>query len=131
MGYNLWMIKVGQSLLLLIAYFWNFIRPALALSLDPDLKIDLLNLFHMRGYGALPGGLVGSQSQRNTRQPQDTNVPYSHEIERRNRGKWEIISGVKHVFTKTILGQKRTDNNIKEEKNSFLIVSLAEIEVPA
>lgn len=130
--YNLWMIKVGQSLLLLIAYFWNFIRPALALSLDPDLKIDLLNLLHMRGYGALPRELVDSQSRRNTRQPQDTIVPYSQEIERRNRGKWEIISGVKHVFTKTILGQQQKRTDLKtEERNSFLIVSLAEIEIPA
>merc|ERR1711997_206582 len=69
--YNLWMIKVGQSLLLLIAYFWNFIRPALALSLDPDLKIGLLKLLHMRGYGALPGEMIESHSQSNTRQRQD------------------------------------------------------------
>lgn len=129
--YNLWMIKVGQSLLLLIAYFWNFIRPALALSLDPDLKIDLMKLLHISGYGVLPGEMIDAhQSRSNTRQNQQTIVPYSQEIERRNRGKWEIISGVKHVFTKTLLGQKRTDDP-KEERNSFLIVSLTEIDIPA
>merc|ERR1712038_791375 len=124
--YNLWMIKVGQSLLLLIAYFWNFVRPALALSLDPDLKIDLLKLLHMGGYGALPGEMIESHSQSNTRQRQDI---YSHEIERVNRGKWEIIAGVKHVFTRAILGKPRTEP--KEERNSFLIVSLAEIDISA
>ena len=85
----------------------------------------------MSGYGALPGEMINSQSRSNPRQHRDTIVPYSQEIERRNRGnKWEIITGVKHVFTKTILGQKRTDNQ-KEEKNSFLIVSLAEMDIPA
>ena len=118
-------------MLLLIAYFWNFIRPALALSLDPDLKIDLMKLLHISGYGVLPGEMNDShQSRSNTRQNQHAIVPYSQEIERTNRGKWEIISGVKHVFTKTILGQKRTDDP-KEERNSFLIVSLTEMDIPA
>ena len=85
----------------------------------------------MSGYGALSGEMINSQSRSNTRQFRDTIVPYSQEIERRNRGnKWEIITGVKHVFTKTILGQKRTDDQ-KEERNSFLIVSLAEMDIPA
>ena len=80
----------------------------------------------MRGYGALPAEMIESHSQSNTRQRQDI---YSQEIERTNRGKWEIISGVKHVFTRTILGKARTEP--KEERNSFLIVSLAEMDISA
>ena len=80
----------------------------------------------MSGYGALPGEMINSQSRSNTRQHQDANVPYSQEIERR---KWGIISGVKHVFTNTILGKSRTEDP-KEERNSFLILSLAEMDIP-
>jgi len=34
-----WMIKVGQSLLWLVAYFWHVTRPLLAFLMDTDLKI--------------------------------------------------------------------------------------------
>jgi len=34
-----WMIKVGQSLLWLVAYFWHVTRPLLAFLMDPELKI--------------------------------------------------------------------------------------------
>jgi hypothetical protein len=105
--YNLWMIKVGQSLLLLIAYFWNFIRPALALTLDPDLKYDMLKLCNMTAYGALSGQINNSNLQGTTGQQlhQGTFVPYSQTMER-SSGKWVFVSGVKHVFTKTIFKHK-------------------------
>ena len=35
---------MAQSLLWLIAYFWHFTRPALAILLDPDLKSDVAKL---------------------------------------------------------------------------------------
>jgi len=129
-AYNLWMVKVGQSLLLLIAYFWNFLRPALALSLDPDLKYDLMKMFNMSDYGSLPAPMNNVLSRGDSRLHQQHHqasfVPYNQDMERRN-GKWEIVSGVKHVFTKTILGHK-SSNHIGE-KNSILIVPLAEIEI--
>jgi len=34
-----WMIKVGQSLLWLVAYFWHVTRPLLVFLMDPELKI--------------------------------------------------------------------------------------------
>lgn len=34
-----WMIKVGQSLLWLVAYFWHVTRPLLAFLMDPELKV--------------------------------------------------------------------------------------------
>lgn len=47
--YQSWMIKVAQSLLWLVAYFWHFTRPALALLLDPDLKQELARWFGASG----------------------------------------------------------------------------------
>jgi hypothetical protein len=37
--------QVAQSLLWLVAYFWHFTRPALAILLDPDLKSDVARFF--------------------------------------------------------------------------------------
>jgi hypothetical protein len=130
--YNLWMIKVGQSLLLLIAYFWHFVRPALALSLDLDLKHDLSKLLNFRGYRNLTevGRTNDLQSQVNTQQQHRPTTFSAHNeaIERRT-GKWKIVSGVKHVFTKTLLGHNSTTTTMSDN-NSFLIIPLTEIEMP-
>jgi len=127
--YNLWMIKVCQSLLLLIAYFWNFIRPALALSLDPDLKLDMLKMFNLSEYGALPGPPNNPQSHGNRTQYQQqsrTLVPFGNEVERQTE-KWELVTGVKSVFTGCLFGKK--NSNQKEERRSFLIIPLSEVEM--
>jgi len=124
--YNLWMIKVGQSLLLLIAYFWNFVRPALALSLDSDLKFDLMKMLCLTGYGSFSGGQMDNLPtlSNGTIQHQGSFVTYTQDIER--SGRWEIVSGVKHVFTKTLLGNKNSNDG--EDRNTFLIVPLVEID---
>ena len=118
--------QAGQSLLLLIAYFWNFVRPALALSLDSDLKFDLMKMLCLTGYGSFSGGQMDSlpSLSNGTIQHQGSFVTYTQDIER--SGRWEIVSGVKHVFTKTLLGHKNSNDG--EDRNTFLIVPLVEID---
>ena len=118
--------QVGQSLLLLIAYFWNFVRPALALSLDSDLKFDLMKMLCLTGYGSFSGGQMDNLPtlSNGTIQHQGSFVTYTQDIER--SGRWEIVSGVKHVFTKTLLGNKNSNDG--EDRNTFLIVPLVEID---
>jgi hypothetical protein len=41
--HNSWMIKVAQSLLWLVAYFWHVTRPLLALLMDNDLKFGCVS----------------------------------------------------------------------------------------
>ena len=129
---NVSLFQVGQSLLLLIAYFWHFVRPALALSLDSDLKHDLSKLLNFRGYRNLTevGRTNDLQSQGNPQQHHrlTTFSAHNEDIERRT-GKWKIVSGVKHVFTKTLLGHNSTTTTMSD-KNSFLIIPLTEIEKP-
>ena len=36
-----WLLKVAQSVLFLMAYFWHVARPALVILLDPELKVKL------------------------------------------------------------------------------------------
>ena len=127
---------MGQSLLLLIAYFWHFVRPALALSLDADLKHDLSKLLNFRSYGSLTvvGITNGLQSRTNPQQeqqqPQPTTTFVAHSQDAGMRtGKWKVVSGVKHVFTKTLLGPN-TSTNALSDNNSFLIIPLTEIEMP-
>ena len=123
-------------MLLLIAYFWHFVRPALALSLDSDLKHDLSKLLNINVYGSLPGVGISndSQSRGNSQQQQQqqqqqpsTFINHNQDIERRTE-KWKIVSGVKHVFTTTLLGHNATST--MSDKNSFLIIPLKDIEMP-
>lgn len=51
--YQSWMIKVAQSLLWLVAYFWHVTRPALAILLDPDLKCEVGRLFGATDYDSV------------------------------------------------------------------------------
>ena len=86
-------------------------------------------MFNISDYGSLsvPMNNLQSRGDSNHHQhPQVTIVPYSQGIQQRN-GRWEIVSGVKHVFTKTIFGHKET--NRMGDKNSILNVPLAEREI--
>ena len=86
-------------------------------------------MFNISDYGSLsvPMNNLQSRGDPNHHQhPQVTIVPYSQGIQQRN-GRWEIVSGVKHVFTKTIFGHKET--NRMGDKNSILNVPLAEREI--
>jgi hypothetical protein len=43
-------LQLAQSFFWLVAYFWHFTRPALAMLLDPDLKQDIYRLFSTGDY---------------------------------------------------------------------------------
>jgi hypothetical protein len=60
---------VAQSLLWLVAYFWHFTRPALAILLDPDLKSDVAKCF-----GASNGDYNNVDVRGNRQQQQQNNT---------------------------------------------------------
>ncbi len=43
-------LQLAQSFFWLVAYFWHFTRPILAMMLDPDLKQDISRLFSREGH---------------------------------------------------------------------------------
>ena len=87
-------------------------------------------MFNLSEYGALTGPLPNNPQSHDNRtryqQQPRTLVPFGTEVERRTE-KWQLVTGVKSVFTGSIFGQK--SSNQKEERRSFLIIPLSEVEL--
>ena len=85
-----------------------------------------MKMLCLAGYGSFSGGQMDNLPAlyNGTIQHQGSFVTYTQDIER--SGRWEIVSGVKHVFTKTLLGHKNSNDG--EDRNTFLIVPLVEID---
>ena len=64
----LFYFQVAQSLLWLVAYFWHFTRPALAILLDPDIKSDVASLFRLSNGDYTHVELRGRHQQQHQQQ---------------------------------------------------------------
>ena len=89
-------------------------------------------MFNMSDYGALSGPPNNPQSHDNRTRYQNQTmrsfVPFNGNEAHRSEEKWEFLTGMKRAFTCTLLGQK--SSNQKDERASFLIIPLTEIEIP-
>ena len=115
---------MAQSLLWLVAYFWHFTRPALAILLDPDLKQEVA-----RFIGASNSDYTNIEPSGSRRPNNNNNTP-THRIPR------EVTLPVATTTTTTTTTAKSNQNpvenvekNENEESAESLLQNSAETEI--